>query len=221
MPEKIYTIPINEAFEHNDGCPMCRLFETLEKNELDLILGASMMEPDVRIATNRLGFCHEHLQKMHGAKKSLPLALLLQSHLQELNEALDKNYDSQAKFFESVNESCYVCQRINGYLENMYENLFWLFANDEAFKEKIKSQTQFCLPHYAELIKRAKTKLKKNDYKLFCSYINEIQKAHWAHLSKDIADYTAMFDYRNADAEWGDFKNAPKVITENLSGKKL
>ena len=57
--EQIYTIPVNEAFDASAadstcGCPMCALYRKLEENELELILGASMMEPDVRIKTNEL-----------------------------------------------------------------------------------------------------------------------------------------------------------------------
>ncbi|MGN1128719.1 MAG: DUF6062 family protein, partial [Candidatus Flemingiibacterium sp.] len=41
--EKIYTIPVNEAFEASEadpacGCPFCTLYRKLEENELDLIL---------------------------------------------------------------------------------------------------------------------------------------------------------------------------------------
>ena len=63
--EQIYTIPVNEAFEASAadascGCAFCALYRKLEENELDLILGASMMEPDVRIKTNDEGFCKTH-----------------------------------------------------------------------------------------------------------------------------------------------------------------
>ena len=68
--EQIYTIPVNEAFEagaadHSCGCPICSLYRKLEEDELDLILGASMMEPDIRIVTNQLGFCREHFKKLY------------------------------------------------------------------------------------------------------------------------------------------------------------
>ena len=59
MDEKIYTIPVNEAFDEYDGCPFCRMRRTLEDNERELIMGASMMEPDIRIKTNKLGFCRQ------------------------------------------------------------------------------------------------------------------------------------------------------------------
>ena len=54
--EKIYTIPVNEAFDYcgeedTKGCPFCEMYKRLEENELEIILGASMMEPDIRIKT--------------------------------------------------------------------------------------------------------------------------------------------------------------------------
>ena len=87
--EQIYTIPVNEAFEKSmdEGshvCPFCIMYNRLEANELDLILGASMMEPDVRIKTNELGFCDEHLGLMFGRGKRLQLTLMLESHLNEI-----------------------------------------------------------------------------------------------------------------------------------------
>ena len=57
MEEKIYTIPVNEAFDKKCGCPFCTLFSELEQTELESILGAAMMEPDTRIETNKKGFC--------------------------------------------------------------------------------------------------------------------------------------------------------------------
>ncbi len=79
--EKIYTIPVNEAFDESGSCPFCRMRKKLEENEIDLILGASMMEPDIRIQTNEKGFCSHHFELMYRAQKRLPLALMLESHL--------------------------------------------------------------------------------------------------------------------------------------------
>ena len=82
MSEKIYTIPVNEAFEacaedKSRGCPFCRLYNKLEADETDLILGASMMEPDVRIKTNEKGFCATHFQMLLSGKNRLGLGLML------------------------------------------------------------------------------------------------------------------------------------------------
>ena len=56
MKETIYTIPINEAFEAKCGCPLCTLRRKLERDSVEYIMGAAMMEPDVRIETNKRGF---------------------------------------------------------------------------------------------------------------------------------------------------------------------
>ena len=89
--EQIYTIPVNEAFEKSAadkscGCPFCTLFNKLEDNELELILGASMMEPDVRIRTNKEGFCRTHYDMMFARNNRLGMALTLESHLAELKD---------------------------------------------------------------------------------------------------------------------------------------
>ena len=72
----------HEAFDEKQGCPLCRLRQKLENQSLSYIMGAAMMEPDIRIVTNQLGFCREHFHKMLGMGNRLSLALMLDSHLQ-------------------------------------------------------------------------------------------------------------------------------------------
>ena len=44
MRDDICTIPVSEVFEHNDGCPICRMRDTIEERMTDYILGDAMME---------------------------------------------------------------------------------------------------------------------------------------------------------------------------------
>ncbi len=115
--EQIYTIPVNEAFEasaadHALGCPFCAIYNKLEENELDLILGASMMEPDIRIRTNEQGFCRTHYDMMFVRKNRLGMALTLESHLDELRREIKGNAAKSAKRIDKLEHSCYVCDRI-------------------------------------------------------------------------------------------------------------
>jgi len=64
MREDICTIPVSDVFEVNDGCPICRMYDMLQTRAVDYITGAAMMEPDVRVVTNKKGFCGTHLYKM-------------------------------------------------------------------------------------------------------------------------------------------------------------
>ena len=86
MRQDICTIPISEIFEVNDGCPICRMREIIEKRIVEYIMGAAMMEPDVRIETNKLGFCERHFDMMLNTRGRLQLALILESHIAEIGK---------------------------------------------------------------------------------------------------------------------------------------
>ena len=101
MSEKIFTIPINEAFDGHDGCPMCRLRSALEENTLSCTLGAAMMEPDVRIKMNAAGFCREHLSALRSMKNKLALALILESHLADVSALFDAPISEKKGIFAS------------------------------------------------------------------------------------------------------------------------
>ena len=66
MKEKIYTIPLMDAFHTNDECPFCFIERNLEQHAIDFVLGsgASYMEDDIRAETDKMGFCREHYKKM-------------------------------------------------------------------------------------------------------------------------------------------------------------
>jgi len=93
MAEQIYTIPISEAFEQHGGCPLCRMKEKLERESLEYVMGAAMMDPDVRIRTNRLGFCRGHYDDMLAMKNRLSLALMMESHLAEVSKLFPEDLD--------------------------------------------------------------------------------------------------------------------------------
>ena len=86
MHDSLVTIPVSEVFEPREGCPLCRLRDTLEQRVVEYITGAAMMEPDIRIQTNKQGFCHHHFEQMLKQRNRLSVALMLESHLNELDK---------------------------------------------------------------------------------------------------------------------------------------
>ena len=95
MKPNITTIPITELFTDTDGCPICRMHRMLEEQYVEYITGAAMMAPDVRVKTNRVGFCHRHFSMMVNNGPRLSNALLLQTHIDELRKKVfpKKNTD--------------------------------------------------------------------------------------------------------------------------------
>ena len=176
--EQIYTIPVSEAFEKSAadkscGCPFCTLYNKLECDELDLILGASMMEPDVRIKTNEKGFCRTHYDMMFVRKNRLGMALTLESHLDDLTRELKDGGLSGGSGkkpisrIEALESSCYVCERISFNFGHMVETAVLLWQGDDVFPEKLRAQPYFCLPHYKMMLKYAGQRLGKKQLKEF------------------------------------------------------
>jgi len=91
MKEKLFTIPLNDAFRADDECPFCYIERKLERDAIDFVLGpgASYMESDIREATDKAGFCRHHLQMMYEYGNSLGNALILKTHICQLNKELN------------------------------------------------------------------------------------------------------------------------------------
>ncbi|HEX2945072.1 MAG TPA: DUF6062 family protein [Clostridia bacterium] len=89
MKEKIYTIPVTEAFGQDHECPVCLLESKLESEYTDYYLGPALMEPDSRIDTNKRGFCRKHFELLYNRQENrLGLALETDTHLREKLEEL-------------------------------------------------------------------------------------------------------------------------------------
>ncbi len=219
MFEKIYTIPVNEAFDECQNaplgtCPFCHLQAKLEQNELDLILGASMMEPDIRIQTNKKGFCAHHFDQMLHAKNRLGLTLILQSHLDEICDEIADGLIGQKganaiSRVEKLNGSCYVCDRMEQSFSKMLATTAYLHSQDGDFRRKFTSQSAFCLPHYRRLLMAAKAELNKKEYVRFAQDAQSVLYTYFDSLREDVAHFVKKFDYRFEDEPWGNAKDAP------------
>ncbi|MBO5852912.1 MAG: hypothetical protein J6Q74_03785 [Clostridia bacterium] len=219
--EKIYTIPVNEAFDacaedNAKGCPFCEMYRALQEKELEIILGASMMEPDIRIKTNEMGFCDKHYFMMLKRKNRLSLALMLESHLAEVKKEADGI--GAVKKIGKINDSCYVCSRINSNFDKMFETAAWLYDADRAFKEKIEKQSYFCMPHYHKFLTVCKNALNKRKYADFENLVKNINMNYLESLQEDVSWFCKKFDYRYKEEPWGNAKDAPERAIKFLTG---
>ena len=230
--ERIYTIPVNEAFDASMadpacGCPICALYRKLEENELDLILGGSMMEPDVRIRTNQLGFCGTHFDKLFIRKNRLGLGLILESHLNEVKEKLSARrlsglFSGRAATVQEeaarVSSSCYICERIEHNLSGMLSTVSVLFEEDMAFRKKVAAQPWFCLPHLERLLESGKRNLPKKLYADYATAVIAPVDRYLEALSGDVSWFCKKFDYRYGEEPWYNSKDAVERAIAFLSG---
>ena len=240
MLETIYTIPVNEVFDecaenHSLGCPFCRLYDRLEKDELDLILGASMMEPEIRIKTNEKGFCPDHYAKMFERKNRLQLALMLESHLDKIKEDMDGNFLSNLvhgkgkngnEKLETLEHTCYVCERIEGNLSKMILNSIYLYEVDydkkeTPFADKIAKQSYFCLPHYRRFIEDGRKNLDKKKFSDFYKLVSTLEEEYFSSLRADVSWFIKKFDYRYENEDWGNAKDSVQRAMAFLNGRNI
>lgn len=217
MREDICTIPVSDVFVEKDGCPICRMYGMLEKRAIDYITGAAMMEPDVRMVTNKKGFCGNHLYKMVKDKSGLSLALMLQTHLDELEENLFEKGDKDGKIATDRLSSCFLCEKINWGMDRMIETIYITFENDKDFRSMFEAQPTFCLPHYQLLLTGVKKSRLKKYSSEFRDVLKRITKNQLQEINEDLKHFCSMFDYRNRDGDWGNSKTA---IQRTLSFRK-
>ena len=220
MFETIYTIPINEAFdksvEEGKGCPFCRLYDKFEGDELDLILGGSMMEPDVRIKTNRQGFCRRHYDRLLTKKNRLGLALILESHLNALKGEIEGGFIDRFKSpgssalsrIRELEKSCYLCARIDFSFGKVLENAALLWKMEPSFRKKIDSIPLICLPHFEAYVSTAKNELSKKEFSDFYKQVSRPMLNYFTELCGDVSWFCKKFDYRYDEEPWGNSKDA-------------
>ena len=222
MLEKIYTIPINEFFDASAadkscGCPFCRLEEKLYNDEYEIILGASMMEPDIRIKTNELGFCQKCYSEMFVRKNRLGMALTLESHLDELQkkispggmgEMLSGKGKKACVEIEKLEKSCYVCARVENSMSHMLANAAALWEAEKEFAEKIKKQPYFCLTHYRGFIEAGGTNISKKRFGDFYDLVSTLENSALEELRGDVSWFCKKFDYRYDKEPWKNSKDA-------------
>lgn len=243
MKEQIYTIPVNDAYRSECACPLCYLRAGVEDNALDFYLGASLMEPDTRIATNRSGFCHEHLTKMYDREiNRLGLGLMLHTHMKELNSDLGKamkkavpdkrtmlkgrDADFKKKLLELGDliekraDACVICDKIEFTMDRYLDVLLWMYFEDGQFRQAFSAKRNHCLKHIAFLLRGAAKYLSQNQAAEFVSELILQHSLALGEMVDDVEWFTLKFDYRNKEKPWGNSKDAVIRAIAMLSGEE-
>lgn len=242
MKEKIYTIPITESYEQDSECPFCFLEKKLENEAVDYALGAAMMEPDYRLVSNDKGYCSKHFAQMFASPNKLSLALILDTHLEEVIKKLASaesfvngagskkgglfrksappSSDSElVKTTAALQSSCVICDKLNETISRYTEVFFYMWEKDAAFREKVLSSKGLCLKHFGMLTEKARDCLKSPDE--FIKPMYNLEMKNLNRIKEDIHKFTLKFDYRNKDMPWGTAEDAPIRTIEKLRGYNI
>lgn len=226
MKEKLYTIPVSEAFEADGECPICNMRKKLETDAIDYTMGPSYMEDDVREATSRLGFCEKHLEQLYKNQNRLGLALILKTHMDKIVRDVEKHTGSGIKlsspsFFKKKGETsgvvhylnelddhCFVCEKIDGTFDRYIATIFHLYHTEDSFRKKFNSSKGFCTSHYKALYSAAPEYLSGSELNDFIKELNKLYLENMKRVRDDLEWFINKFDYRYADEPWKNAKDA-------------
>lgn len=212
MREDICSIPINDVFLPKKGCPFCQMRDMLEDRMATYITGAAMMEPDVRIETNRLGFCREHFNQILERGSRLSVALILESLLAETEKDIFPEGGQPLKkavaAVHSRQEHCFICENIETNMKHLVRNAVKLWQGDTEFRQLYHDQPYICMSHIGMVLEAAQKLLPKKDFAAFESETTRLSRGYLKELAGDVTHFCRMFDYRSAGSDWGNSKDA-------------
>lgn len=236
MKEQLYTIPVNDAFAVDCECPVCSMYDSLEKDAIEFTMGPSYMEDDIRMETNKIGFCTHHVKQLYKHQNRLGLALILHTHMQRTNCDLEdllssdkpvkkglfakktENASPVTEYIENLNHSCYICNRIDRIFARYLATIYHCYEHDEEFRRKFAASKGFCTKHFGMLYEGAPSSLSGKRLPEFIKTLNEVYLTNMKRVTDDLEWFTDKFDYRNEDKPWKNSKDAlPRSMNKTNS----
>lgn len=247
MKEKLYTIPLSEAFEAQDECPFCFVEKQLEQDLLDFVLGsgASYMEADTRDKTDLAGFCRRHFQSMFHYGNTLGNAWILKTHYQRILMEMRREFESfqpaktasrkrfgmrlapgaqdggsnsLAAWIQEKKDSCYICSQCRDTYARYLDTFFYLYEKEAEFRRKVADSKGFCLSHFGDLCQAADEKLSSQAREEFYRVCLPLMEENMERVAGDVAWMVEKFDYRNKDADWKNSRDAIQRGMQKLKG---
>lgn len=224
MKEKLYTIPVTDAFKKGGECPLCSAYHELEMDSISYTMGPSYMEDDIRAETDRTGFCQKHLGMMYENQNRLGLTLMLTTHMAYTIKEIERLTKNGAKpkasllkkstqsamkdYIDNLDKSCFVCNRINSTFERYIATILYLYKTEPDFKQTFKESKGFCTHHFGQLYESAVKELHGKVQEEFLNDLNDTYLTNMKRVLEDLEWFRDKFDYRNENAPWKNSKDA-------------
>ena len=162
MKEKIYTIPVNDAFSSDCECPICSMYKALEDDAVSYTMGPSYID-DIRAVTDKKGFCQKHLKKVYDCENRLGFALVMKTHLDRVINDIESLQDGKVAgksmfkkadkpavttYTEQLEGTCFVCERIDNTWTLYFICISMIVISGKSIKhvrDSVRSIMAYCL----------------------------------------------------------------------------
>lgn len=232
MKEKLYTIPVTDAFQQDCECAICAMYDSLERNAIDFTMGPSYMEDDIRELTNASGFCSRHIPMLYTNQNRLGLALMLSTHMKKTREDISSLSHSSTPgkrgllkykkkpeetplttYIKQVANRCFICDRIEQVFHRYLVTVVYLYRTEPDFRDTLLKSKGVCMSHLGDLLEVASTELSSELYAKFQEELVALYTENMKRVEEELLWFIDKFDYRFKDEPWKNSKDAlPRSI---------
>lgn len=234
MKTVLETIPLQDALKADTECPICTLMKEAERDSINYYLSSAIMTPQVRVETNRYGFCPYHAVLLSESGKAQSLALVMDTYYGENEEhfkkgfadiassssprQVDKAVSKLRREAEEREKGCLVCSRMNDRLYRYSFTLASLYEIDEEFRASFLSSKGLCLHHTFIVSDTARDALKGESYTSFQKDLFRLLEENLKRVRRDDWWMTQKYKSENHDKPWNGAEDAHRRAVLKLVG---
>jgi hypothetical protein len=235
MP-KLEISKVHDAYALNVACPLCSLMDGAERTYLLSFQHSRIMEPNVRVKTNMVGFCPEHLGKLYQGENKLGLSLVILSHLQEkkadIHAVLDgfieaaqtgawgrsKRIRQCIESLDRLRESCFICDLLTQDLTRYAWTILYLWGKDPDFPPIFRASHGFCVSHFCRVLEVASNILRGDRLIGWLQDAVPVMKRSLDGLEKDLFSFTQLHQAGNTSLGTDEVRTALTRTLQILAG---
>ena len=236
MP-KLEISKVHDAYARGGECPLCDLEEAAEKTYLRSFQHSRVMEPSVRVQTNRTGFCRGHYQKLYDGENKLGLSLVVHTHLKhiipQITAALDgiakaadgrtakENLPSAAAPIAALCGSCFICDLLASDMQRYAFTVLYLWNRDPEFASVFRASRGFCIPHFMAMLHEASKSLKADRTTGWLAETIPLMKTSLGRLEEELLAFTQLHQAENASPGTDTERTALGRTVQKLAGGRF
>ena len=235
MKIQLETIPVWDGVREGSECFICSLMKKAEEDAVRYYLSSAVMTPEVRVETNRDGFCSHHFSLLAEGGKPQSLALVMDTYYEESKGIYAKGFEriqdassprklekAVSSFFSSVHErekGCLICSRMEERLVRYCYTVAALWKEDAEFRKALEESKGFCMHHTEELYRVAKEALSGDDLMQYGKFLFSLLERSLDRVQHDDWWMTQKYKSENKDKPWNGCEDAQKRAVYKLIGE--
>ena len=224
---KLEISKVHDAYQRGGECPLCDLEEAAEQTYLRSFHHSRVMEPSVRVQTNKEGFCAEHLRKLYAGENKLGIGLVIHTRLQhvadELADILGKiggkrGVPRAAERVHALEESCFLCRLMSQDRQRYAFTILYLWTRDPDFPAVFRASRGFCLPHFRLMLEEGQRAMRADRLQRWLAEAGPLMQESFRTLERDLRAFTQLHRAENSSLGTDAERTALARTLQKLAG---